>query len=44
MAISGVVPDEVIHKIEKTLSSQQEGFSEVQTLSQDLILDGFDVQ
>lgn len=43
MAISGVVPNETILKIEKVLSSSHDGFSEVQVLSQDLILDGFDV-
>lgn len=44
-SISGVIPDEVIRRIDKTLSQSADGsFGEVQTLSQDLILDGFDVQ
>ena len=44
-SISGVIPDEVISKIDRTLSNQGDsGFGEVQTLSQDLILEGFDVQ
>ena len=41
--ISGVIPKEVIAKIEKVLSTT-EGFSEVQLLAQELILDGYDIQ
>jgi hypothetical protein len=33
MSISGVVPEETILKIEKTLSNIQDGFSEVQLLT-----------
>lgn len=43
-SISGVIPDEVIKKIDKVLQSSADGFGEVQTLAQDLILEGFDVQ
>ena len=44
-SISGVIPDDVISKIDRTLSNQGDsGFGEVQILSQDLILEGFDVQ
>lgn len=45
-SISGVIPDDVVKRIDKCLTSAggDSGFSEVQTLSQDLILDGYDVQ
>ena len=43
MAISGVVPEDVIRKIDKVLQTT-EGFGEVQQLAQDMIMEGFDVQ
>lgn len=45
-SISGVIPDDVIKRIDRTLNSPggDSGFGEVQSLAQDLILDGFDVQ
>jgi DNA polymerase III gamma/tau subunit len=44
-SISGVIPDEVIRRIDKVLQQNADGgFGEVQILAQDLILDGFDVQ
>jgi len=44
-SISGVIPNDVVRKIDKVLSQNADGgFGEVQQLSQDLILDGFDVQ
>lgn len=43
-SISGVIPDDVIRKIDKTLSSGDGSFGDVQTLASDLILEGFDVQ
>jgi hypothetical protein len=42
-SISGVVGDEVIRKIDKVLSNT-DGFSEVQSLTQEMILEGYDVQ
>lgn len=42
-AISGIVGDEVIVKIERVLTNT-DGFSEVQSLTQELILEGYDVQ
>lgn len=43
-SISGVIPNDVVRKIDKVLSQNADGgFGEVQQLSQDLILDGFDV-
>jgi len=42
-SISGVIPDDVIKKIDKVLQGDS-GFGEVQVLAQDLILEGFDVQ
>ena len=41
-----MIPDDVIKRIDRTLNSPggDSGFGEVQTLAQDLILDGFDVQ
>jgi DNA polymerase III delta prime subunit len=44
-SISGVIPDDVVKKIDRVLTQSADGsFGEVQTLAQDLILDGFDVQ
>lgn len=42
-SISGVVADDVVKRIDKVLSST-DGFGDVQSLSQELILEGFDVQ
>lgn len=43
-SISGVIPNDVVRKIDKVLTHNADGgFGEVQQLSQDLILDGFDV-
>ena len=41
--ISGVVPDHVIAEIYQKIRNAQ-GYSDIQTLSQNLILDGYDVQ
>ena len=42
-SISGIVPEDVIRKIDKVMQTT-EGFGEVQQLAADLILEGFDVQ
>ena len=41
-SISGIVPEDTIRRIDKVLANT-DGFGEVQTLTQELILDGFDV-
>lgn len=44
-SISGVIPADTVTRIDRVLSAQSDApFSDVQQLSQDLILDGFDVQ
>lgn len=42
-SISGVVPHDVVLKVESVVSNSQ-GFADIQTLAQDLILEGYDVQ
>lgn len=42
-AISGVIPKQVISKIERVVNNA-EGFAEVQHLAQEMVLEGFDVQ
>jgi hypothetical protein len=39
-----VIPDDVIKRIDKVLSTSQDGLGDVQLLAQELILDGYDVQ
>jgi replication factor C subunit 2/4 len=42
-SISGIIPDDVIKRIDKVLTTT-DGFGDIQSLTQDLILEGFDVQ